>query len=183
MRTLDTDRLRLRPWEPDDADAVLDLYSRWEVQRFLGVAPRVLERLEEAAERIERWHALDDDTHGVWAITSRDGGAPVGSLLLKPIPASGTEPLPPLNHTDDTEIGWHLHPDAWGRGYANEAAAAALAHGFERGLPRVVAVTHADNLASQAVCRRIGMTHRGTTDAYYNATCELFDATPDGGAR
>ncbi|NEB07143.1 GNAT family N-acetyltransferase, partial [Streptomyces sp. SID13726] len=39
------------------------------------------------------------------------------------------------------------------------------------------AVTHPDNAASQAVCRRIGMTHRGTTDAYYGTTCELFDVT------
>lgn len=180
MRTLDTDRLRLRPWEPDDADAAFDLYSRWEVQRFLGVTPRVLETVEEAADRIGRWRALDDGTHGVWAITELDGGTPVGALLLKPIPASGPEPLQP---SGDTEIGWHLHPDTWGRGYASEAAAAVLAHGFDRGLPRVVAVTHADNLASQSVCRRIGMTYRGSTDVYYNATCELFDATPGGAWR
>jgi len=184
VETLRTDRLVLRPWTPDDAPAVLDIYSRWDVMRFVGVAPRVLEHPHEAAERIERWRAVDDGTHGVWAVVERAAaagaaptgeGVPVGTILLKPIPASGTgEPPQP---SGDTEIGWHFHPHVWGRGYATEAAAAVLAHAFERGLGRVVAVTHADNTASQAVCRRIGMTYRGTTDAYYGTTCELFDVS------
>ncbi|WP_454730194.1 GNAT family N-acetyltransferase [Cellulosimicrobium protaetiae] len=182
MQTLTTPRLTLRPWQPDDADAILDIYSRWDVMRFIGVTPRVLERRDEALERVERWAAADDGTHGVWAVVPRAGegtglpdAAPVGTILLKPIPASGTGD--PLEPSGDTEIGWHFHPDVWGRGYATEAAAAVLAHAFERGLDRVVAVTHADNAASQAVCRRIGMTYRGTTDAYYDTTCELFDVT------
>jgi RimJ/RimL family protein N-acetyltransferase len=105
----------------------------------------------------------------------------VGTILLKSIPASGTGD--PLQPSGDTEIGWHFHPAAWGRGYASEAASAVLAHAFARGLDRVVAVTHPDNAASQAVCRRIGMTPRGRTDAYYGVTCELFDVTAAEGAR
>ncbi|MGM7421975.1 GNAT family N-acetyltransferase [Cellulosimicrobium sp. CpK407] len=182
MQTLTTARLTLRPWQPDDADAALDIYSRWDVMRFIGVTPRVLEHRDEALERVERWAAVDDGTHGVWAVVPREGegadlpdAAPVGTILLKLIPASGTGD--PSQPSGDTEIGWHFHPDVWGRGYATEAAAAVLAHAFERGLDRVVAVTHPDNAASQAVCRRIGMTHRGTTDAYYDTTCELFDVT------
>jgi len=101
-----------------------------------------------------------------------DDAAPVGTILLQHVPASG--PDESYVASGDTEIGWHFHPDAWGRGWATEAAAAVLAHGFARGLERVVAVTHRDNTASQAVCRRIGMTYRGTTDAYYGTTCELF---------
>lgn len=177
VRTLTTDRLLLRPWTDDDVDAVLDIYSRWDVMRYVGTAPRLLEHRDEAAERVERWRAVDDGTHGVWAVVPLGAAAepavPVGTILLKPIPASGTgEPPQP---SGDTEIGWHLHPDAWGNGWATEAASAVLAHAFEQGLDRVVAVTHPDNAASQAVCRRIGMTHRGATDAYYDATCELFD--------
>ena len=184
MQTFTTARLTLRPWRTEDADAALDIYSRWDVMRFVGVTPRVLEHRDEAAERVKRWNAVDDGTHGVWAVVPRTDaaqgahpgeGVPVGSILLKPIPASGTgEPPQP---SGDTEIGWHFHPEVWGRGYATEAAAAVLAHAFERGLERVVAVTHADNAASQAVCRRIGMTYRGTTQAYYDTTCELFEVT------
>jgi RimJ/RimL family protein N-acetyltransferase len=188
MLTLTTTRLTLRPWTHDDAEAILDIYSRWDVMRFIGTTPQVLTTLEEAAARVERWDAVDDGTHGVWAVVPREAPAdasppdahpahdvPVGTILLKPIPASGTGD--PLQPSGDTEIGWHFHPHAWGRGYATEAAAAVLVHAFARGLDRVVAVTHADNAASQAVCRRIGMTYRGTTDAYYDTTCELFDVS------
>lgn len=95
-------------------------------------------------------------------------------LLLKSIPASGTDGAP----SGDTEIGWHLHPDAWGHGYASEAAARVLRFAFEAGLEKVVAVTNPANTASQSVCRRIGMRHKGQTDAYYDTICELFEATP-----
>jgi predicted GNAT family acetyltransferase len=59
--------------------------------------------------------------------------------------------------------GWHLHPGAWGHGYASESAEAVLAHAFALGLNRVLAVTNKNNAASQAVARRIGMAHIGTT--------------------
>jgi RimJ/RimL family protein N-acetyltransferase len=52
VENLETERLILRPWEPKDADFVLDLYSRWEVQRFIGNPPRVMADRAEAEERI-----------------------------------------------------------------------------------------------------------------------------------
>jgi hypothetical protein len=70
--------------------------------------------------------------------------------------------------------GWHLHPGAWGHGYASESAEAVLAHAFALGLNRVLAVTNKNNAASQAVARRIGMAHIGTTTDFYNTECELF---------
>ena len=113
--------------------------------------------------------------HGDWAVEQRDGGQLLGTLLLKPIPASSDKvPLPP---SGDTEIGWHFHPGAWGQGYATEAAARVLAHAFGAGLSEVVAVTNGANAASQGVAQRIGMVHQGQTTRYYNATCELFTAT------
>jgi RimJ/RimL family protein N-acetyltransferase len=58
------------------------------------------------------------------------------------------------------EIGWRLHPDSWGRGYATEAAEAALRFGFDvAGLSEIVAFTTTVNTRSQAVMERIGM-HR-----------------------
>lgn len=59
MRTLETERLILREWEPEDADFVLDLYSRWEVQRFIGNHPQVMRQRTEAEERIPVWRAMD----------------------------------------------------------------------------------------------------------------------------
>ncbi|WP_269939605.1 GNAT family N-acetyltransferase [Arthrobacter sp. HY1533] len=166
-----TERLALRPWEDSDVDFAYDLYSRWVVQRFIGTEPAVMESRSEAVERVRRFQELQHPVHGVWAVTRKEDGLPVGTLLLKPIPASGEEPLAP---SDDVEIGWHFHPDHWGSGYASEAATAVLEHAFAAGLPHVVAVTNSANEASQSVCRRIGMEHQGTTKKYYNARCELF---------
>ena len=166
-----TERLTLRPWEDSDADFVYDLYSRWVVQRFIGTEPSVMESRSEAAERVQRFQELDHPVHGIWAVTRTDDGQPVGTLLLKPIPASGEEPLQPSN---DVEIGWHFHPDHWGSGFATEAASAVLDHAFAAGLEQVVAEINPANEASQSVCRRIGMEHLGQTKKYYNAECELF---------
>lgn len=74
----------------------------------------------------------------------------------------------------ETEIGWHLHPRAWGRGSATEAERRVLRHAFVGGLDRVLAVTHPDNAASQAVALPIGMRDEGETDAYYDTRCRLF---------
>ena len=60
----------------------------------------------------------------------------------------------------DIEIAWRLAFDAWGYGYATEAARACIEHGFsELGLHEVVAVTSAGNVRSRAVMARLGMQH------------------------
>lgn len=173
MRELTTTRLRLRSWSSDDADFLFDMYSRWEVQRFIGQEPTVMAERAEAVVSIERRRALDHPVHGIWAIETLADRRLVGNLLLKPIPASRGQAV---QSCKDVEIGWHLHPDHWGRGYATEAGAAGLAHAFVAGLSRVVAVTAPENVASQAVCRRLDMRHLGKTGAYYDTTCELFEA-------
>ena len=61
----------------------------------------------------------------------------------------------------ETEVLWALHPDVWGKGYATETARAALAYGFDTlALKLIFAITRPDNLASQAVMRRLGLLYR-----------------------
>ncbi|MDL9980247.1 GNAT family N-acetyltransferase [Microbacterium sp. ASV49] len=173
MIDLETPRLLLRRFALDDVDFVLDMYSRWEVQRYIGRVPRVMASRDEAVERVERYAAFaEPDPDGIWLIADRTTGERFGTALLKGLPASG--PSEPLEPSGETEIGWHLHPDAWGRGIASEAASRVLEYAFGAGLDHVLAVTNPDNTASQAVARRIGMRDQGLTDAYYNATCALF---------
>jgi RimJ/RimL family protein N-acetyltransferase len=62
-------------------------------------------------------------------------------------------------------VGWRLARDAWGHGYATEAARAALSYGFDvAGLTEVVSFTSETNQRSQAVMRRLGMTHDPADD-------------------
>jgi RimJ/RimL family protein N-acetyltransferase len=169
---VETERLRIRDWRLEEAPVVLDILSRIEVVKWLGDGPpQLCPDLDGARERIERWRGRDDPPLGYWAIEVTDGGPQhgrvIGSVLLVPLPDGDGE----------VEIGWHLHPDAWGRGYASEAARAVLAHGFAGGLEEVHAVTHLTNEPSQAVCRRIGMEHRGVTHKWYVEPSEHFVAT------
>jgi RimJ/RimL family protein N-acetyltransferase len=72
------------------------------------------------------------------------------------------------------EVGWHFHPDAWGRGLATESARGAIAHGFKAGLGEIYAVVRPRNQASLAVCRRLGMRPLGLTKRWYDAELESF---------
>jgi RimJ/RimL family protein N-acetyltransferase len=154
-----TERLAFRRWHSDDAAAILDLYSRPEVYRFLGAQPRPVLDLDEAQARADAWAARCRGLTGVWAIEHR--GHPVGTALLVPLPRSDGAA------TSTVEIGWHLHPDAWGRGLATEAGRALVERASACGLGEVHAVVHADNDRSRAVCARLGMTELGSTSQWY----------------
>lgn len=84
---------------------------------------------KEAVERIERnlTQLAADPRFGRWAVVSRSSGISVGTVILQPLPDGDGE----------VEIGWHLHPDSWGKGFASEAAGAVLGRGFADGLPEV----------------------------------------------
>ena len=168
---METARLLVRDWTAADAPVALDLMSRVEVMKWLGDGPpNLCKDLDDARARIERWRGCDDPPLGFWAIEVADGGTlhgrVIGSVLLVPLP----------NGDGEVEIGWHLHPDAWGHGYASEAALPVLRRGFEGGLEEIHAVTHLTNEPSQAVCRRIGMEHRGVTDKWYADPSQHFVA-------
>jgi RimJ/RimL family protein N-acetyltransferase len=166
---LSTDRLHLRRWLPDDLDTILAIYSQWEVARYLGRTPKAMTGRADAEATLVRWTGLGDGGLGVWAVVPVDEGTPVGSVLLKELPLS-EEGGP----SGDIEIGWHLSPQAWGRGYATEAATRVLEQAWTLGLEEVFAVTYPENTPSQAVCLRLGMTPLGRTERYYDMPCELF---------
>lgn len=169
----ETDRLVVRMWEPSDAPVVYDIYSRWEVARWLGSEPKAMESMAEASRAAERLSTpRADPTYGMWAVCPRESlEQPLGSVLLVPVPDAADGAV---------EVGWHFHPDAWGHGYATESAAGALQRGWDAGLEQIIAITYPGNVTSQAVCRRLGMTRRGLTTQYYGIEAELFTLTrPD----
>jgi RimJ/RimL family protein N-acetyltransferase len=170
MRKIISDRLMMRPWQIGDADFLFDLESRPETVQYLGPRAKPMVEVREAVESIERRRALDDAVHGIWAIVDRDTGKLLGNMLLKPAPLSqGVTRAVPV------EIGWHLHPDAQGFGYATEAACAVLNDAAQNGLRAVIAVTDPRNVASQRVCSRLGMQLRGSTKDFYDEQNLLFE--------
>jgi RimJ/RimL family protein N-acetyltransferase len=147
---VETERLLLRPLTPDDVDAVHAYQSHPDVCAYVPYEPRTR---EEVAARLSGPHfartTLDGEGQVLFlGIVVKDTGQLVGDVMLAWHSARDRS----------GELGYQLHPDHWGHGYATEAAAAMLRLGFDGlGLRRITARIDADNPASGAVLRRLGM--------------------------
>jgi len=165
MDRIETERLVLRPWREAEGEAAYAVLSHDEVWPWLGAEPRRCPDVAAAARVLSRWADLADGVLGVWAVETPTMGdivaSPCGSVLLLTLPRSdGRE-------SDAVEIGWHLHPTAWGRGIATEGAQALVSRARDGGLRRLHAVVREANVRSLAVCDRLGMTRLGVTAEWY----------------
>lgn len=144
-----TDRLILRAWRDMDVEPFHTMCNDPEVMRYLG-PPLSRASAQEAADRMNGFVA----SHGYcfWAVERRADGAFLGFCGLKPGP-EGT----PLH--EKVEAGWRLRRDAWGAGYAREAAQASLDWGWANtDAPEILAMTNIDNTRSWGLMERLGMT-------------------------
>ncbi|MFO7603058.1 MAG: GNAT family N-acetyltransferase [Gammaproteobacteria bacterium] len=156
---IDTDRLRLRQWCPADREPFAMLNSDPGVMEFF---PGLLSRAESDALADRCQALISERGWGFWAVTPRDTGEFIGFVGLH-IPTD-TLPFSPC-----VEVGWRLAAKYWGKGYATEAARAALGVGFERlALAEIVSFTCLGNIRSRAVMQRLGMHDTGTTFAHPN---------------
>jgi RimJ/RimL family protein N-acetyltransferase len=177
---LRTDRLRLRPLDAGDLEPLAAMMRDPEVCRFIGDGrPRSRERVERTIRFAEvLWQGRG---FGPFAIEREGEGDFLGVCLLLPIAYSGADPADLAARGPDIEIGYWLARDAWGVGYATEAARAVLRWAMSgAGLDRVIAVTHPSHERSQRVLERIGMRRIGETDAYYDATTTLYETIRSG---
>ena len=151
-----TERLRLERWDAAVHTAALEAINALpEAVRYLndGV-PYTREETARQSERFTRHWA--EYGFGLWAATIVATGQTVGFVGV-------AHPLwfPDLSH--EVEVGWRLHPDAWGQGYATEAGRAALeAARNQLELTRVIAVIDPGNAPSLAVAARLGMSFERT---------------------
>ncbi len=148
---IETDRLVLRAPVEADREAIVALNADPRVGAWLGGV-----RDAASTKAYLDWHQAHFTAHGfgLYAIERKADGAVIGTAGLWRVP----DYVPGL--AGQIEIGWRLAPEAWGHGYATEAARAILDHGFQvLGLDEIVAFTARTNLASQAVMRRLGMVH------------------------
>jgi RimJ/RimL family protein N-acetyltransferase len=152
----ETERLRLRTWDDEDEFRFYDVMNTPAVMRWLGgLQPR-----EEWSAGYQRLRAYERDFgFTFWIVERSSDDAILGFCGLKRVNAPGAQ------FPGDIEIGWRLREDAWGKGYAKEAAIASLDLAFDRfGAPHVVAVTSAQNGPSQGLMIRLGMERREDLD-------------------
>jgi [ribosomal protein S5]-alanine N-acetyltransferase len=151
---IETERLRLRPLRPDDFEALHAIYSDPRVSAWIG------EHAPEDTRAELEFYVRHQAEHGwaFWAVEERATGRFLGDCGLQPL-----ERRP----GGEVELGYDLHPDAWGRGIATEAARATLDHARDAlGLRRVIAVVKPDHLASRRVLERSGLVLVGEREAY-----------------
>jgi len=143
-----TERLLMRRWRDADRGPFAELNGDPETLVFF---PSTLTRAESDAfvDRIEA--RFEERGYDLWALEVKETGAFIGFTGLAPMP-------PDVPGGGGTEIGWRLARHAWHRGYATEAARAALGVGFDAlGLAEIWSMTSVLNKPSQAVMGRIGM--------------------------
>ncbi len=146
MTELRTERLLLRPLEQTDAEACVAMRYHPEVVKWLPAEPGT--PMDNVRFTIDRFGEF-------WR---ERGYAPWGIFLGNRLIGHGG--LNFLTAFSATEVIWALHPNFWGEGYATEMGRAALGFGFETlRLPLIFAITRPDNIASQAVMKRLGLSY------------------------
>jgi len=160
---IETERLRLRPFELGDVSDVLSYAQDPEWARYLRALPRPYERGD--AERfIARQLLLDRATHPTWAIEYE--GTVIGGINFR------------LNvEHRSAELGYSVARSLWNRGLCTEAARAVIDHAFSthEGLNRVHARADDQNKASQRVMEKVGMVKEGVLRLNRVEGGEAFD--------
>jgi len=147
MIVCETARLRLRHLLDSDAPFILALLNEPDFIRNIG--DREVRTLEDARRYIQHGPMVSYSQHGfgLFLVELRESGDPIGICgLLK------------RDYLQDVDVGFALREGYRGRGFAFEAAEAAMRHGREDlGISRIVAITSPDNHASMKVLRKLGL--------------------------
>ena len=155
---LETPRLIGEPASMEHREIAVALFCDPEVAAWIwpdgraGPGPAGPRTPPQAEEMLARFVA-DWGTNGFgwWYLRERETGELVGDVCLQPAEVESEHVV---------EIGWTMLPSRWGRGYATEAARAAVAFGFgDAGLDEIVAFTLRHNRASRRVMEKLGMTY------------------------
>jgi len=164
---IETLRLILRPFSPDDLDEFAAINADPEAMRYIGTGkPQSREQTQTRLNGILNHY--QQHGFGLFAMVDKTSGEFVGFCGLQH-----------LDNTSEIEVGYRLACRFWGRGLATEAARACLQYGFEQlGLERIVAVVQPANVPSKSVAAKIGMKHIKNAH-FYNTDVEYYAITRD----
>jgi RimJ/RimL family protein N-acetyltransferase len=145
-QVLETPRLVLREMALDDLDFVATMLAHPEVMRYYPKCYSRAEAEEWVRRQIGRYNSHG---HGLWLVSDKATGEPVGQVGLTPQVVDGVE---------EPEIGYLIHHPFWRRGLASEAAAGVRDFAFSvLRKPHVISLVRPENIPSQGVARKIGM--------------------------
>ena len=151
----ETERLVLRDWTEADWPLFWEATNTPSVMRWLG---GMCDDEKRAAAQGRLLSYAKEYGHTFWVIERKEDGAILGFCGLKRCNQAG-------GPVGMMEVGWRLREDAWGKGYAKEAAIASLDLAFSRfGAKEVVALTVRGNSSSWGLMERLGMTRREDLD-------------------
>src|SRR5207302_9592872 len=141
----------VRPWPNADLEPFWAMTCDPAVMRY--IPPLSRERCEKMLERMTAMEA--EHGHCLWALERKADARFIGICGI----------IPPCSPTFEYEIGWRLASDAWGQGYAREAADASLDWAWRHlDTPAVVAITTRQNARSWGLMERLGMTRHPDED-------------------
>jgi RimJ/RimL family protein N-acetyltransferase len=155
---LETERLILRRFTPEDVDLLVELDSDPDVMRYInGGRPTPREEIETDILPSFLHYYETYQGYGFWAVVEKSTGAFIGWFHFRP-----HEHDPP----DEPELGYRLRRTAWGKGYGTEGSRELIRAGFERfGVRRVYAQGMAINTASRRVMEKAGLRYVKTFKA------------------
>jgi [ribosomal protein S5]-alanine N-acetyltransferase len=162
---LETDRLILREIKDNDAKDLFLNFSNPRVMQFYGSEQMTM--LEEAVGLINTFRISFEETKGFrWGIQLKDNTRLIGTI--------GFHAWSQKNKR--AEIGYELHPDYWGNGYAKEAVNTVLEYGFqEMNLNRIGAVVFLENKHSNELLARLGFKNEGILRNYIIQNGKSYD--------
>lgn len=166
MPVLTTPRLRLEPLNDSHFEGLYRLNSDPLVMRFITGRPDTPADTQSMIDRVKaRWAELG---YSWWGFIRRDSGELIGCGCIQHLNRDPSEVL---------ETGWRLRQDAWGHGFASEAARHMVGWAFATLKPeRICAVCQPENTPSASVMERLGMTYTGE-GRWYDMDCKRYDIT------
>lgn len=147
---IETERLYLREFTVNDGQLLVDLNTNPEVIKYLHEAtPTYAEAVKIIEEIILPQYQLYN--HGRWAVHLQNTHEFIGWCGLKYV-----------KERNEIDLGYRFFQQHWGKGFATEAAKAAIVYGFNQlNLQEIIAMAHVENVGSQNVITKCGMQFYG----------------------
>ncbi|MEG4210646.1 GNAT family N-acetyltransferase [Microcoleus sp. S13_B4] len=168
MQEIETARLYLRQFTPDDLDELYRIYSDSEVMKYLNEGVR--NREETAADLFQIIADWEKNAFGLLAVVYKENNHLIGDGGLRF-----------LGKTPELEVGYVLAKAYWGKGLASEVAVASLKYGFEvLKLEKIGSVAHTENRSSRRVMEKVGRRYQHNLDysdrVYYSISRKIYQS-------